>query len=242
MWDFGFLLARRAPWEMVKGEHLKAYLESARIGKEWPRKLMMAAVPTIQSRAKNKASDRETVKDVFDQLSGRDSERREPKAVSWRKFFAACKQVAIAHREQTAAATIPFEIAAPSSETINSFILEIWFSELVIEANILGIDLQELGFEGGSNQGPGIEVPPLKDDGSFQIDRVIGFIPALGKMRGRSKPGGSSQIKESFRACLGGGNIDWFEASLQEPPGCKRCSPGVGTQTRSRDQLRSEVF
>lgn len=57
--------------------------------------------------------------------------------ISWRKFFGACHEVASVHYRQTGAIVSPFDIASPSSETINALVLEIWRSELLLESRIL---------------------------------------------------------------------------------------------------------
>jgi KaiC/GvpD/RAD55 family RecA-like ATPase len=142
MWDFGFILARSAPWNMAMNEELFAETERENPnGKE---------INPIRDEDLNRMIPLkgDSVGLVYQILSGEKKENGDPQEdpskikpgrVSWRKFLGACKQVADVHYRQTGAPTVPFDIACPSAETMNALVLEIWQSELEIERRLLAI-------------------------------------------------------------------------------------------------------
>src|SRR5438132_12204532 len=121
MWDFGFALARSAPWEVALGNTLQPTMEAPKSTNDL--ELLKKIVPFKEG------GPDETVGRVYQSLKN----CPDSGYVSWRKFFGACRTVADAHHEQTGAPAVAFDIAAPSSETINTLLLEIWFSELLLE-------------------------------------------------------------------------------------------------------------
>jgi KaiC/GvpD/RAD55 family RecA-like ATPase len=122
MWDFGFVLARSAPWEVA----FEGRLQPSQFSKddsECGKQEVGHIIPFF-----DESSD--TVRTVYDKLQGRFDKKS---YISWRKFLGACRTVADTHHEQTGAPAIAFDIAAPSAETINTLLLEIWISELMLE-------------------------------------------------------------------------------------------------------------
>jgi KaiC/GvpD/RAD55 family RecA-like ATPase len=119
MWDFGFLLMRNAPWEIARSEPLFC---EVRVPEDiYPR--VCSIIPLTVG------DNKVTVGEVRACLA--------KGGISWRKFFGACSQAAEVYYRQTGVATVPFDVASPSSETLNTLILEIWLSEVDIEAKIL---------------------------------------------------------------------------------------------------------
>lgn len=176
MWDFGFVLARSAPWKMAMEEkifthvsdgqenfldakdHIREIVPIAGEKEEQPKATTLKeqnALNTREHKAMNSVKHKTpTVGDVYKKLTGeslstpsvegakKPKDQANPSQLSWRKFFGACKCVADIHFRQTGAPTVPFDIACPSSETMNALILEIWKSEMKIESELLGIELK----------------------------------------------------------------------------------------------------
>jgi KaiC/GvpD/RAD55 family RecA-like ATPase len=140
MWDFGFLLARRGLFEMAKNQQLYG---NWKLYGNWSndddmtidlhcRQLVDATIPLVN----------DTVERIFtnlnpslDRLPDANQDRK-PKVVSWRKFLGACKMISEEHHKQTGAEALPFDAACPSVETLNALLLEMWFSELLIEGGL----------------------------------------------------------------------------------------------------------
>jgi hypothetical protein len=135
MWDFGFLLLRNGPWEIARSEKLFAekiigmgqsvgYLMSEKAAVAKARKKIEEIIPLADKKT--------PVSAVQEGIE---------KGISWRKFLGACSKVAEVYSRQTGVNTTPFDVASPSSETMNTLLLEIWLSEVKVEAEILGYTL-----------------------------------------------------------------------------------------------------
>jgi len=130
MWDFGFVLARSAPWQAAGNLPVESKLERAKGQGTCSTEQLALADSIIPFKDRNN-----TVQAVLDYLSDphKHTEQRDKGGISWRKFFGACRLVADIHRAQTGAQAVAFDVSASSPETINSLILEIWFSEILLE-------------------------------------------------------------------------------------------------------------
>jgi len=135
MWDFGFILARAAPWQAASGESLASTLN-----RDMVKGTTSAAQQNLAACIVPLKTGEDRVQTIFDFLSDphKYPDLRSNGGISWRKFFGACKVVADSHRAQTGAAAMLFDISGSNSETINSLLLEVWFSEIILEQKLRG--------------------------------------------------------------------------------------------------------
>jgi KaiC/GvpD/RAD55 family RecA-like ATPase len=137
-WDFGFVLARSAPWLAAFALPFCGKLELGKVKRITPelRDLARAIVPFSDQKDSVKNPENQ-IGTAFGYLSNPQTDSPlKNGGVSWRKFFGACRLVADIHRAQTGAQAIAFDISASSPETMNSLILEIWFSEILLEQRL----------------------------------------------------------------------------------------------------------
>jgi KaiC/GvpD/RAD55 family RecA-like ATPase len=112
MWDFGFLLVPSGPWDRFGGKEVKFHHPGEASPSWWPK------------------GEREMEVDAV--LKGLGPNKADRKAVPWRLFMGACKEVADQTRQETHIAPVPFDFACTSAETLNSLFLEMWFSEITL--------------------------------------------------------------------------------------------------------------
>jgi KaiC/GvpD/RAD55 family RecA-like ATPase len=134
MWDFGFLLLRRAAWQAAfddrfvcrysyqADEHSPPTKDDARtIGEIWYRLVHPKIVPSSDQEADRVAREK--------YLKPQDPPRSHL-PVNWRQFLHACSVVARSDATRASHAPIAFDIDLTAPESFSCLVLEIWASEL----------------------------------------------------------------------------------------------------------------
>jgi len=102
MWDFGFLLCKKYQWEVAAGKEFKVGQGVKSVGEIWN------ALPKAPTGTRKRGAGK----------------------VSWREFMGACQEVARMQSYRLSRFVPPFDVAVCSPDTLSSFILELWISEI----------------------------------------------------------------------------------------------------------------